>query len=231
VTTVYSARVVPMRQPTVFPDDHGRPRTFVFDEFNFSRPARTLGSRYWAYDVPVLLNHDFDLEIGRTRELSPTRDWWVATLEIDDSHDITFEPGQNVSIGLKWFNDDTTAPRMAELSIVRHGRVPGAEIVSWVELPPEPRISPPAARGEDHPPVAAPRQPDGEVIQHAATVVYRHPVSARHAEEDAELRRRLDWVERMTGRYPLEEVVAGMQRELNGPSLDDLARTYGKRAA
>ena len=174
MTTVYSARVVPMRQPTVFPDDHGRPRTFVFDEFNFSRPARTLGSRYWAYDVPVLLNHDFDLEIGRTRELSPTRDWWVATLEIDDSHDIAFEPGQNVSIGLKWFNDDTSAPRMEELSVVRHGRVPGAEVVSRVELPPEPRISP-AARGRasDSPSDRFP-EPAGEVTYGDGSVIRRN---------------------------------------------------------
>jgi hypothetical protein len=55
--------------------------------------------------------------------------------------------------------------------------------------------------------------------------VYRKPsVSARDQAEEAEMRRRLDWLEKHTGRYDLEAVLIGMQRELNGPSLDELLR-------
>ena len=86
--------------------------------------------------------------------------------------------------------------------------------------PPEPvtQKPPPEAAA---PPVDVINQDDRPVF------VYREPaVSARYLEEEREMRRRLEWVLRMTGRYDLEAVVLGMQRELQGPSIHDLARGH-----
>ena len=41
------------------------------------------------------------------------------------------------------------------------------------------------------------------------------------------MRRRLEWLENHTGRYDLEAVIAGMRRELAGPTIHDLAREHG----
>jgi len=38
------------------------------------------------------------------------------------------------------------------------------------------------------------------------------------------MRRRLAWLEQHTGRYDLETVVLGVQRELHGPTLEELVR-------
>ena len=46
-----------------------------------------------------------------------------------------------------------------------------------------------------------------------------------------EMRRRLEWLEKHTGRYDIEAVVLGMQRELQGPSIYDLTRASGLRVA
>ena len=45
------------------------------------------------------------------------------------------------------------------------------------------------------------------------------------------MRRRLEWLEKHTGRYDIEAVVLGMQRELQGPSIYDLTRASGLRVA
>ena len=59
----------------------------------------------------------------------------------------------------------------------------------------------------------------------APKVIHRDQKAERAAAEHAELNRRLDWIEQHTGRpADTEAVIVGMQRELNGPSLGDLAR-------
>jgi hypothetical protein len=60
--------------------------------------------------------------------------------------------------------------------------------------------------------------------------VYPNTVSARHQAEEAEMRRRLEWLEADTGRYEVEAVILGMQRELHGPTIDELhAETLGRK--
>jgi hypothetical protein len=141
------------------------------------------------WKIPVYLNHDPTLRIGNLRSLTPNRSWWVCDFEVDEDLGVDFEVGQNVSVGLEWFNDDTNFPRMGELSVVRHGRVPGAEITSRVPwnrdakpVDQNPKIPAPAVRAtSDRPPAGA---------RDTNAVVYRQSaVSARHAAEDAEVRR------------------------------------------
>jgi hypothetical protein len=137
---LYEARVVPIGRPVTLPDDHGRPRTWTFDKWNFGRSQR------YARDIPVWLNHDPKLEIGKLRQLIPQRDWWVCCFEVDEVHRLDpFDVGQNLSVGLAFPADDPTVPSVGEVSIVRRGRVPGAEITMRVERDPE-RPSPAAAR-------------------------------------------------------------------------------------
>lgn len=136
----YVARLVPMGKPVTLPDDRGRLTTFVFDQFNFSL------SRSVARDIPVLVGHDPDMQIGTLSSLAPNREWWVCDLALDDDLVRTpFEVGQNVSVGLAWHPDYPGQPRIGEVSIVRRGRVPGAEITMRVERGP---ASSPAAVDE-----------------------------------------------------------------------------------
>jgi len=162
---LYQARVVPMGKPLLFPDSHGRPTTFTFDEVNFSQSRRNVG----AGDIPILLNHDPNLEVGKLRSLNPNREWWICSFELrEDVIREPFEVGQNVSVGLGWTEGYVSSPWVGEVSIVRHGRVPGAEIthrMPWFEPKPAPPPAPtptPAIRTEarrrsdlrraDHPP-------------------------------------------------------------------------------
>ncbi len=63
-------------------------------------------------------------------------------------------------------------------------------------------------------------------------IVHRRPVTARHQAEDAELRRRLDWLEQHGIRPDMETVIENMQAELGHPSIDrTLARHIRRHAA
>jgi hypothetical protein len=203
---LYNARVVPIGKPATIRGYDGQPVTFTFDEFDFSM------SRSNARDIPVYIKHDPTLEIGNLHSLTPNREWWVACFEIDPAHGIEFDIGQNVSVGLRWHPDYPDQRRMGELSIVRRGQVPGAQITHRIPAPaPRPAPTPPPKLT----PTRAAPQP----------VVYRKPsVSSREQAEEAEMRRRLEWLEKHTGRYDLEAVLIGMQRELHGPSPDELLR-------
>jgi hypothetical protein len=129
---LYQARVVPMGKPLLFPDSHGRPTTFTFDEVNFSQSRRNVG----AGDIPILLNHDPKLEVGKLRSLNPNREWWICSFELrEDVIREPFEVGQNVSVGLGWTDGYVSSPWVGEVSIVRHGRVPGAEITHRMPMP------------------------------------------------------------------------------------------------
>jgi hypothetical protein len=211
---LYQARVVPIGRPATIRGDGGQPVTWTFDKHHFWE------SRARASDIPVCLNHDHDLRIGNLRQLTPNREWWVCCFELDDALGLEFDVGQNVSVGLKWFDEDASAPRVEELSIVRRGRIPGAEITHRVEHKPKPKPAP-------APEPAKRREEVVEVINHPQPVIHRKPVNSRHQAEDAELHRRLAWLEKHTGRYDLEAVILGMQRELAGPSIHDLMREHG----
>ena len=138
---LYQARVVPIGRPVTLPDDHGRLRTWTFDEWNFGRSQR------YARDIPVWLNHDPKLEIGRLRQLIPQRDWFVCCFEVDEVHRLDpFDVGQNLSVGLAYHADDPTVPSVGEVSIVRRGRVPGAEMTHRFEVDPKPASAAAARR-------------------------------------------------------------------------------------
>ena len=72
---------------------------------------------------------------------------------LDDDLGLEFDVGQNVSVGLTWRDGYASSPDVDELSIVRRGRVPGAEITYRHERPPTPKpppapANPPSAREE-----------------------------------------------------------------------------------
>jgi hypothetical protein len=145
---LYSARVVPVGKPATVRGDQGQPVTFTFDEHDFSVTRTILRT---GGDIPILLNHNSDLRIGRLRSLESGRTWWAASFELDDTHGVEFDVGQNVSVGLKWFVEDASAPRVSELSVVRRGRIPGAEITHRVAAPalkPAEPLAPTVARHE-----------------------------------------------------------------------------------
>ena len=163
---LYQARVVPMGKPVLFPDQHGRPTTFTFDKFNFSPSQRNAGAGY----IPILLTHDPDLEVGKLRSLNANREWWICEFELrEDVIQEPFDVGQNVSVGLGWTEGYVSSPWVAEVSIVRHGRVPGAEITHRMPMPvpaPAPTRSSPAAK-------AASSSPAGEVF-HGGPLIRRN---------------------------------------------------------
>jgi hypothetical protein len=136
----YSARVVPVGKPATVRGDQGQPVTFTFDEHDFSVTRAILRN---GGDIPILLNHIPDLRIGRLRSLEPGRTWWAASFELDEDAAAEFDVGQNVSVGLEWFVEDASGPRrVSELSVVRRGLIPGAEITHRVELEPKPAEAP-----------------------------------------------------------------------------------------
>ena len=153
---VYQARVVPMGKTMLLPDSHGRPTMFTFDEVNFSQSRRNVG----AGDVPILLDHDPTLEVGKLRSLNPNREWWICSFELrEDVIREPFEVGQPVSVGLGWTDGYVSSPWVGEVSIVRHGRVPGAEITHRMPMP-VPAPAPAAVPGT----VTKRPEPAGEVI-------------------------------------------------------------------
>ena len=86
-----------MGKPMLLPDSHGRPTTFTFDEVNFSQSRRNVG----AGDIPILLDHDPNLEVGKLRSLTPNREWWICSFELrEDVIGEPFEVGQPVSVGI-----------------------------------------------------------------------------------------------------------------------------------
>ena len=152
---LYQARVVPMGKPILFPDNHGRPMTFTFDKVNFSQSRRNVD----AGDIPILLAHDPKLEVGKLRSLTPNREWWICSFELrEDVIREPFEVGQNVSVGLGWTDGYACSPQVSEVSIVRHGRVPGAEITHRMPMPVRPSARERARTATKRP------EPAGDVI-------------------------------------------------------------------
>lgn len=116
-----------------------------------------------------------------------------------------FDPGQNVSVGLKWIDKYASAPSVEELSIVRRGRVPGAEITARHPLPP-------GRQPEPAKPVVA--NAPARAAAAAPSVHWRTSNTHRDAIETAELRRRHEWL--LDNGYPvsLEEVLDNLKSEV-----------------
>jgi hypothetical protein len=219
VRHLYSCRFLPIGQTVNVPTMDGSPWFTEFHARSFE-PEST-----WAKQPDVCVDHDRDCVVGSVSSLYTYDRWWCAYFTLDPVLPNELEVGQPMSVGLELLGAGDGTPFLREISIVRHGAVKGAEITRRVALKPTPAPKPP--------PTPPPEPARTEVIHHPQQPVIhrRAPVSARHAAEDAEMRRRLEWLEQHTGRYDLEAVVLGMQRELQGPSIFDLARASGLRVA
>ena len=134
-----------------------------------------------------------------------------------------------VSVGLDVLTVGSGSPMLSEVSIVRRGAVEGACIMSRYELkcdPVKPKSAAPPARSKTAVPTA------GEVFYGSGR--FGVGVIKRSGDHDTawmqELERRMDWLERRTGRQAdMEIVLRDMQREVNGPTIDELyAETIGR---
>ena len=140
--------------------------------------------------------------------------WWEAEFSLDADMD-ELEIGQPVSLAVQTLGVGSGIPFITELGVVPHGAVKGAVVrnrrpvpTAKLELPKPTAASPPPSSPQQHP---------------RSSTATRRP-NARPQRRD-EVNRRIDWVEAHTGRVAdVEAIVIGMKRELNGPSLDDLAR-------
>jgi hypothetical protein len=224
VRYTYSARLLPIGRTVNVPKLDGTPDFSTFHEksFEVERTSKRLPD--------LCVAHDRDTIIGTIQMLYVYRDWWCCDFSLDPALPNELECGQPVSVGLDVIGSGHGSPFLREISIVPRGAVKGAEITSRVALKPKPVEQKPQPTPD--PARSAPAPVD--VIPHDPRPVHicRQPaVSSRDRAEDAELRRRLDWLEKHTGRYDVEAVVLGLQRELAGPSSHDLAREYRVRAA
>jgi hypothetical protein len=190
----------------------GKPALSTFDDKTFDM------ERKHPTRIKVWVDHDRDLAVGELHRLWPQDGWWRAAFVLDNGITEELPVGQHVSVGLREFKSGALA--LTEVSLVRHGAVRGAEIIERLDLGPIIKATPPLTT----PTPAAKPKPVEERRPAPQQVVYRQPTpNARHRAEGAELRRRLDWLEKHTGRPPdVEAVIVGMQREINGPTPNEL---------
>jgi hypothetical protein len=211
---VYSARLVPVGSPVRIPFLEGggsKVSTFTADAFDLERTAKT--------KPPVWINHDPELAIGRVVQLytDADREWWCAhfMLDRDVPDDVELEVGQPVSVGLT----GQVGTYLSEVSVVRHGAVKGAEIIARNVV----SVGDEARPTSD--PVSSPTVLPVRRIRPAPTVMSAH-------DENAEYRRRLDWLEQHTGSVDPEAVLAAMQVEREGvPAILRLANWYTRSRA
>ena len=163
--------------------------------------------------IPVCNNHQRLKEIGRVNRLIARCGWSEAEFSLDtDMNEL--EIGQPVSLAVQTLGVGSGIPFITEVSVVQRGAVKGAVVRNRRLLP--------IAKPEPPKPITA---TPTLVAVAAPKVIRRDWAAERAAAETAELNRRLDWLEQHTGRpADTEAVIVGMQRELNGASLDDLAR-------
>jgi hypothetical protein len=165
-------------------------------------------------DIPLLCDHDTGQEIGRVRKIDEIKDvdgrWYVALATVTEKPP-WLKRGTGASFEYKPLASmELNGWKLIQRALVTEVTVTspthqcldeGAKVLLLSEMKEKPK------------PVGA-RKPVPQ------PVVYRQPsVSARHQAEEAEMRRRLDWLERHTGRYDVEAVVVGMQHELQRGSL------------
>lgn len=132
-------------------------------------------------------------------------------------------------IGVKWH----TVAILNKLSILRHGEkpaYPGAEVTFILPRKHIPRVakSQPAAPPARATRVPASEPPAGEVFYGAGPYGGTGVIARRDDLDMQELDSRMNWVEARTGRpADMEVVMRDMQREMYGPSLDEVAREHG----
>jgi len=156
---IYTAKLVPIGKPVRIPFQDGSPTelsTFTDKSFELERTAKT--------KPEVWINHDRNLRVGKVAALYRHRDWiWCDfMLDRDCPDDIEFQVGQPVSVGLSQLKIGSRGTFLREVSIVRHGAVPGAQITSRWEIKPEPETAKPLH--------GAARASEGEVIYGGATL-------------------------------------------------------------
>jgi len=217
----YEGRLLPFGVPVSIPDGKtGRPNVSTFADGTFELE---LGSRR---KQPILVAHDPSVRVGEVVMLYKSRGWLCCDFMLDPDLPNVLEVGQPLSVGLSYLLIGSGSPFLREISIVPAGAVAGAEIVRRSELPPAkpakptPSTPPPNRTTTTTPAVAHPR-----------TVATR----TQHDEEQrAEVSRRMDRIERLTGRPAnMEDVLAAMHLELHGPTLDELYAKHvlNRRAA
>jgi hypothetical protein len=202
----------------------------------------------------VLVVHDEALEIGRL-DLVYERDGWLccaSRLREDPTEKVAAETigiGTPMSIGAKIRR---AAGRdfayLEEVSLVPRGAYRGAEVTGrislpWFPLPTWPPIERAAETTVGSPTPSPPATPSdragGEVLKQPTntapitTYVHRGPASISDNAWMLELKRRMDWLERSTGRpADMEIVLRGLRREIDGPTIDELyAETIVRRQA
>jgi hypothetical protein len=176
-------------------------------------------------EIPVIVDHGADLPVGVVREIAPFMDtdgeWLSALCRIDGEPPGWLRPGTGVSCGYKTLRrsdvngwDVIHTALLDEISVLhmQHACEPGARVLAL-------------RREESSPARVSDRPVAGEVI-------YREPAII----EDPymlEVRRRMDWAERRSGRpADMEAILAHMGREEQGPTIDELyAEMVGRRVA
>jgi hypothetical protein len=186
--------------------------------------------------VPLVVDHNVDKRVGTVRSLFPHPDTdgeWVAAL-----CDVTDPPDwlrRNTPASFKFitllrhdFHGWNTVARaiVREVSVLSPGvepADPGAKVLTFHREEPK-SPAPPTSAPEAKP------APKPQPVN--ATYVHR----GRSITDSAwmqELERRMDWLERSTGRTAdMEVVLRDMRREINGPTIDELyAETIKRRVA
>jgi hypothetical protein len=180
----------------------------AFRKFNLDRLA-------------VVVDHDMARPIGVVREIVEHEDtdgtWWAALATIPEPPG-WLKRGAGVSFGFKNLHradvngwEVVRDALLDEISVLHlmHPGDPGAKVLTLHRTESSP------AR------VTSDRPAAGEVI-------YHEQATTEQAIRDGdpymvEVLRRMDWAERRTGRQAdMEIVLRDMQRELHGPSLDDV---------
>lgn len=211
--------------------------------------------------VPVLLSHDESKRVGFVSEVAERDGWYEASFVLNMNRPLSRVAqdllcvGAPVSIGAKSLGKDEhlanlgtataihrhTKAVLEELSIIEPPFVaayPGAKVIRIVERE-NPLVRLHRQRQERERAQAKPtpkptpkaqptRQPKS---QPAVATVYRGRTVSDSAWKQ-EFERRMDWVEATTGRpADPEDVLRGLRRELEGPTLDELyAETIGRRS-
>jgi hypothetical protein len=219
---LYEARLVPIGTPVNIPDANTRqPNITTFHErsFEIERTSKT--------KPEIWVDHDPDIRVGKVWLLYTSRSWWMCDMALDPELPNELELGQPLSVGLSYLRIGSGEPYLREISIVPHGAVAGAEITRRSELPP----AKPAK------PTPSPPPPNRTTTNKPAVVAHPRTVATRTQHEEdrwAEVSRRMDRIERLTGRPAnMEDVLAAMHLELHGPTLEELYAKHvlNRRAA
>ena len=198
-----------------------RADTTLYDAGSLAfRPSKT--------EVPLLIDHDENRQVGLVRTLyrieEPDGPWLCAAARVTAPPGWLTRGTQASFAFLPIQESSFTQPGDADH--IRKGWITEVSILSPGTKPAEPRAKVTLFQPAEQPKPAKPAAASTPTL--VSSVMRRDRATERAAAEYAEFNRRLDWLESHTGRpADTEAVIVGMQRELNGPSLDDLAREHG----